>query len=182
MKEKRGQFYIIIAVIIIAVIAGLLSVSNYLSVTRKPVKFYDLSEELGIESEKVVTYGVYKSTNVENFIENFTDTYSDYFNSMTGKSELIFVFGNETNLSMIVYSNITRGRVSLGMGDSYSFIDIEGKDKNKTYFSPIFLPNRGNYVLVNVTGRQYSFTLNRGENFFFVISKSIGNETYVTKT
>lgn len=181
MEGKKAQFYIMIVVIIIAVIAGLLVVSNYVTLTKKPVKFYELSEELGIESEKVINYGVYNSENTERLIENFTDTYSDYFESVAGKSEMVFAYGNETKMNMIVYSNVSAGRVSLGIGGSRTYLDVEGRGKTKTSWNPVLLPELGDYVLVNVTGSSYKFTLNRGENFFFVLTKRVGNETYVTQ-
>ena len=179
--NKRGQIYIIIAVVIIGVIAGLLVVSNYVASNKEPVKFYDLSEELGVESEKVINYGVYNSVDTDILINNFTDTYSDYFDAMAGKSEMVFAYGNETKMNSIIYSNVSNGRISVGIGEKQTFLDVEGKSKTKTSWNPILLPELGNYVLVNVTGSSYKFVLNKGENFFFVLTKKIGNDTYVTQ-
>ncbi|MDD5149123.1 MAG: hypothetical protein PHC28_01400 [Flavobacterium sp.] len=178
--NKRGQFYILIAVVIIGVLAGLVAVTNYVNTSKTPVKFYDLSEELGIESESVINYGVYQEQNTDVLVENFTDTYSDYFQALAGNSELVFVYGNETNLSMITYSNITTGRISLEIGNVNTFVDVEGKNKEKTSLIPELLPEFGNYVVVNITDKEYKFSLNKGQNFFFVLVKNIGNETYVT--
>ena len=104
---------------------------------------------------------------------------NDYFDSMAGRSELIFVYGNETNLSMIAYSNVTTGRISLEIGETNTFVDIQGKAKQKSSLILQILPEFDNYVLVNVTDRQYKFVLNKGQNFFFVITKQIGEEKYV---
>jgi len=178
--NKRGQFYIMLVIIIIVVLAGLLVTANYVYKARKPVKFYDLSEELGIESESVVDHGIFKEKDTGVLIENFTDTYSEYFELLAGKSELIFVHGNEKNLTMLVYTNVTKGRISLGMGNNRAYVDVEGKDKKKINLIPEILPDRGNYILVNISDSIYEFELKQGENFFFVITKQIGNDTYVT--
>ena len=179
IEEKKAQFYIVVAVIIIVVLAGLLSVTNYINTSKKPVKFYSLADELGIESGNVINYGIYQQKDTSQLIENFTDTYSDYFDRMAGRSELIFVYGNETNLSMIAYSNVTTGRISLEIGETNTFVDIQGKAKQKSSLILQILPEFDNYVLVNVTDRQYKFVLNKGQNFFFVITKQIGEEKYV---
>ncbi len=181
IKEEKGQFYIILAVIIIVIIVASLTIFNYARTAKNPVKFYDLSDELGIESESVINYGIYQEKYTDYLVENFTDTYSDYFELLAGKSDLVFVYGDEKNMTMLIYSNITKGRVSLSLGDSKTYIDVTGKEKQKVNLVPKLLPAQGDYVLVNISDRTYNFTLHKGENFFFVLTKSIGNETHVTQ-
>ena len=53
MRQKRGQFYLIAALVIIAVIIGYAGISNYLE-KKESIKLYNLGEELGIESENVL--------------------------------------------------------------------------------------------------------------------------------
>ncbi len=47
LRNKRGQFYLIADIIIIAAIIGYAAVSKYLGKTES-VKLYNLGEELGI--------------------------------------------------------------------------------------------------------------------------------------
>jgi len=58
MRQKRGQFYLIAALIIIAVIIGFAGISNYIQ-KKEVIKLYDLGEELGIESQNVLDFGTY---------------------------------------------------------------------------------------------------------------------------
>ena len=60
MKQKRGQFYLVAAIVIISLIVGFSVVSNY-ATNKEVVKLYDLKEELGIESANVLKYGTYQS-------------------------------------------------------------------------------------------------------------------------
>jgi len=181
-RGKKGQFYIIVAVALVVVIAGIITITNYATTAKRPAKFYDLSEDLGIESEKVVTYGIYKEGYTGRVIEEFADSYSDYFDQMAGKGEKVFVYGNENNISMLVYTNVTKGRISLGLGkDSPVYLDVEGKDKKRTSLIPIMLPRLGEDIVINITNKEYKFTLSKGENFYFVLTKKIGNDTYVTR-
>jgi hypothetical protein len=182
LKEgKKAQLYIMAAIIIIAILAGLLVVVNYVYKAEKPVKFYDLSEEISIESEKLVSHGIYQEKDTDKLIENFTDTYSEYFDLLAGKSDLIFVYGNYDNMTMITYTDVTKGRISLGIGESKAYVDVSGKGKEKTSLIPVILPENKNYVLVNISEQVYNFSLRKGENFFFVLTKQIGNETHVTQ-
>lgn len=55
--NKRGQFYLMVSIIIVAVIVGLISVHNIAK--KKPVaKISNLEEELETESEKVLDYSL----------------------------------------------------------------------------------------------------------------------------
>ena len=62
--NKRGQFYLLAAIIIIAVIFGIMSTTNYVSVKQASPKLYNIACELSREIEEVYDYGVYKEKEV----------------------------------------------------------------------------------------------------------------------
>lgn len=178
--KKRGQFYLIAAVVIVAIILGLSSVTNYIITKRKPVKFYDLSSELNEESVRVVDYGVYNEEDIPKIIENFTDEYFiEYAEEKEKGTELVFVYGNKDNVTVATYTSEQTGEISINYGAT-TFVHT-GLDKyvaNRTSFVPELV--EGEYrVRVYILGVEYDFKLQEGENFLFVMAKKTEEETYI---
>ena len=71
---KKGQAFLITAVIFIAIVSTLITVHNSSKKTEFSTFPY-IAEEIQIESEKVMDYDLINS---ENKIETFTDDVSDY--------------------------------------------------------------------------------------------------------
>ena len=92
--NKKGQFYLLAAIIIIIVIVGFATVSNYLK-KKGTVKLYDIKDELQIESGEVLEYGISEEiTDINDLrilIDDFIVKYQEYAGE--GKS-LYFIFGN----------------------------------------------------------------------------------------
>lgn len=177
--EKRGQFYLIAAIIIVGVIITLSSITNYITTRKEPVKFYDLSSELSQESARVVDYGIYKEENVPQRIENFTDEYFVYYSEDKEKGvELVFVYGDAENITTATFTTQDTGKISVDYGTS-SF-EVSGTNKyvaNRKNFSPA-----GNEVKVKLLGAEYNFTIKEGENFFFILTKNMTEETYMARS
>lgn len=69
--NKRGQFFILSAVIIASIIVSLASVKNYVSTGDAPKKFYYYSQQLEDETGAVVDYALYNSDSNQNEINLF---------------------------------------------------------------------------------------------------------------
>ena len=81
--EKRGQVYLLTTIILVLLISSFVVVVNY-SKERSTVNINYLGEELNIESEKVLDYGLNNGVNLKTLLENFTKSYvthSDIDNS-----------------------------------------------------------------------------------------------------
>ena len=98
MKNRKGQFYLIAAIIIITVIIVFVTVSNY-SRKKTSVKLYDLGEELGIESQNVIDYGTYTGNDT---LRDFLIQYSNY---TSGGIDMYVITGNENNVNVYKYSD-----------------------------------------------------------------------------
>lgn len=155
MKQKRGQFYLIGAIIIIAAIIGFAAISNYLE-KKESIKLYDLGEELGIESENVLDFGTYNEfdeSEIETLLTNFIESYAEYIEEGI---EIYFIFGNPENITVIGYREL----------EEVPTISAEITASKKE-------------VIVTINSIKYPFKLEKGENFYFVISQEIGGEQYV---
>ncbi len=179
MRSKKGQIYLIAAIIIIITIIGLASITNYTITGKKPVKFYDLSSELNQESSRVVEYGIYNERELPGLIEDFTDTYFIGYSEEKEKgTELVFVYGNKKNITVASYTSEKTGKIDISYGTT-SFVHT-GTDKytaNRTTIIP-----EGSAITVKILGGDYNFNLQEGENFLFVITKKTEEETYIIKS
>jgi len=172
-KNRRGQFYLIAAVIIIALIITFFTISNYI-IKKDSVKLYDLGKELGIESQNVLDYGTYSSKDeagMKSLITNFITKYHEY----SGKDKnLYFLFGDKTAINVVAYQDFAPEAVLVQIG--------EGTPTPLTKIGEAQeFPNteKSSKVVITIEGVEYEFKLGNGENFYFVISQEIKGEKHV---
>jgi hypothetical protein len=105
-RGKKGQFYLIAAVIIILVILGLVGVKNYISVKKEPKNFMEIGDTLQLEGGYVVENAAYNKGNVNQNTQEYLNLFSNYMEQNT----------NEDFNMIIVYGDITGNQVQ---GKSY---------------------------------------------------------------
>ena len=168
--NKRGQFYLLAAIIIISVLIGFAFVKNSIN-KKNEVKIYYLGDEVGIESGVVLDHGTYKSYDDEEFaslLANFTEIYAEF--AGTGK-ELYFIFGNKREISVASYLDVVSGHIFVG-GTRYDII-------KKKYFLQKIKVTTPDKVEVIIGDNSYIFELKEGQNFYFVISQEVSGEVYI---
>jgi hypothetical protein len=184
--KKKGQFYLIAAIIIVIIIVGLSSVTNYVITRKKPVKFYDLSDELSEESARVVDYGIYNEEDMDSLMGNFTDKYlvgvsekRGYVDEKEKQAELIFVYGNKEGVIVSTYTSEETGEITINYGTTeFKHTGTDRYTANRTSFTPELVGSE--YMIkVYILGVDYNFNLQKGENFFFVITKKTEEETHI---
>jgi hypothetical protein len=182
--NKRGQFYLITAVVIIVAVGGVVIMRNYSRVSEKNL-LYEVGEELSKESEYVLDYGVYNKTHfpdLNSLLTHFTELYTRYRGS---ERDLYFVFGNQTDLTVAGYKG------SEGVSEEVlSKISIKPLTGSETY-EPLTINGDGDYaskdyeidaskgIIVVVEDIDYHFNLGSSEYFYFVIMQKIGGEHYI---
>lgn len=166
--KKRGQFYIVAAIIIISVLLGIAALTNYIITKPQPAKLYDLGKELDLETGNVVAHGIYtdKAT-LDSLMENWANQYVNYAHQY-GEIEWVFIYGNYNKVTVLVFSEQTIGTIDICVsGGECSTITLTGQEVRKDIQSPT-----GNQIEINAFDNKYDFQLNTGENFFFVLNKS----------
>lgn len=149
--NKRGQFYLVISLVIIASVVGLSTVYNLAQETSE-TKISHVEEELEIESEYVLDY---HTNTEEEVLDNFTKEYSDY---LGGDTNIIYILENES-------------------GDLEVF-DYEDSEKNKRIYYNMSDIEKGK-INVPVNSLNHSFELRDGKDFYFIITKESSGEKYV---
>lgn len=171
--DKDGQFYLVAAIIVIAILIGLATVGNFAFTKgdRESIKVYELSKDLQLEGESVINYGIFNNEDLNMQLEQFTKDYGEYISR--GDSDVYFVYGDKTKVQVRGYVNKVVGSIGLTIGASVPInIDIQGNVVTK---NDVNIPSGEANVIVTVGGTNYPFELKKGQNFFFVIRQPIGS-------
>ncbi len=171
--DKKGQFYLISAVVLAMLVVGIFTIFNY-SRTESDMKLDNLKEEIQIESAYVLDYGLYDDYYRLNdaafytLLLDFTDNYIDY---QKKDKDLYFIFGDQSNITVTGYQK-TAKQVSVSAG---SFVTITTEAGE---FTGGIDPTTDTITLY-VDDMPYEFELNRGKNFYFVLSQKINKGEYI---
>ncbi len=174
--DKRGQFYITASILIILVIISFAGFNNYIK-RGDPVRIYDLKEELGIEGGQVLDYGIYNEFNTvqkNDLLQDFTQNYSSY---VERGLNLYFVFGNKEELVVANFTSLVAGEIGVqhGKGKGLSRLQITKGVYKATSYNSV----DEDQIVVDIEGNPFTFDLNQGENFYFVLYQETEGGTFV---
>ena len=164
-RGKRGQFYLVAAVIIAMVVFSLATISNYARIESGETEVFDLRSELGLEGGRVIDFALYSGKDVSKLIENWTEVY------IIGKQEQeienwLFVYGNPNNIIVLAFTLGSAGAITvIDSGGTSTSVDVEKYKKNSTV-----LP-ASDYVNIILGNFTYRFDTAAGQNFAFLINK-----------
>ena len=175
--NRKAQFYIVAAIIIVGVIISLATITNYAVMKKEPVKFYDLSEELSEESYRTSEYILVNDEDFNKIMEDFTNETSKYIKGDVDGFAVLR--GDESGATLEFFSKEETGGVSLTYG-SGSIVTVSGEKKivkgKEEFLSGV------NNVIVDLLGNNYELNLKEGQNFIFIITKKEQGETYISTT
>jgi hypothetical protein len=172
--QKRGQFFLIAAVVIVGVMFGLTTVYNHIQSPSEDTTVYDLSKEISFETAKVIDNGVFLSdTNTLEKIENLTDFYS----ATNPKTDLIIIYGNEEIITVIFYNRTQTGSIGIEVGSTVSTTPTEQTFKQKS--EEISYPDPREVSIELGFGIPFNFTLRQGQIFYLVLKKETLGERFV---
>ena len=163
MNNKKGQFYLIAALVIVSLAAGFIVVTNKASIVQNPSISY-LKEEIRTESSNIINYGAYNGMS-NNQIETMLANLSYYHINNSRKSNSYFLLGTKQQMTLIAYqyywANVSLNGEQLNIGTK--------KIYTQNFSSP------GNSINIKINNTSYNFNINEGENFHFII-KSLNNQ------
>ena len=185
-EDKRAQFYLIAAIIIIIALSSLTTTKNYIIANSKSNIIQEVSLNLKKEAPKIIEYAFhnqYNQEDKEDLIKNFTSRdFAEYFLEKINNANIIFIYGNKTSLHSIQYKKEKFGNldelVAVVEGDGGSWNDINEFSK----YAPISDINSDDNITVTVFGSQdFDFDLIDSEIFYFLIIQKKGNETFIER-
>jgi hypothetical protein len=183
--NKRGQFYILGAIMIVVVITGITSMSTYSTTKVKPRSLESMGKELKEEGFRIIDYSVYNKGPPNNKIpydklNDFTLDYSDYFLKKTDNSNVIMIYGNKSNLFATQYETPSIGVIRASLGAPSPTWTITNIILNRSVLATPLTPSP-DPVVVNLLGNEYNFDINENEMFYFVMAQEKEGERYIEK-
>jgi len=176
MNNKRGQFYIIAAIIIVLAISGLMSIATYAIAKPSPKTIYDLGSDLNKEGSRIIDYGVYSREDIRKLMDNFTDKeFAPYFLQKTDNANILFVYGDRTDLWGVRYDTVSTGEVTATIGGAQTSWQNAGVYANRTSITNII----GETISVTILDKEFEFELQDNEMFYFVMLQEKDEEIYV---
>tara|TARA_Y100000310_G_scaffold168628_1_gene168675 strand:- start:91 stop:621 length:531 start_codon:yes stop_codon:yes gene_type:complete len=172
--NKRGQVFLMAAILIAGIVVGLSAIDTKTETGSSNEAFYDLSEEVGFETKRVLDYGVFNPPAglLRTFVKDeFLIKYKDYI----VKEEVLFVYGDASNIYALHFmTGETIGEIGISAGGVSTAVDISIVTDEQAY-----VEYTGNVVTVKIREIDYPFILRDGQNFFFVIIKHEDEEKFV---
>jgi len=178
MKNKRGQIYLVAAIIIVMILAGIASITTYAVAKTEPSKIKDISSELKEETSRIIDYGIYSRANLNDLLNSFNQEFSKYFLEKTEETNIIFIYGNKTKLYSVQYNDQYTGAVFATIGGASPTWTTSEPIVNKT---DITTKIQGNTIKVNLLEKDFVFDVREGEMFYFLITQQKDNETFIEK-
>ena len=148
--DKKAQFYLIATIIIVGLMIGLAVIFNY-STKSNSYEAEEIAKELSIESEKVMDYDSFHSSNE---FENFARDYSAYAGT---DKEIYFIIVDGSDKKAYKYTNGVKS-------DLISSLSVNTEEKN---------------IQFALDSKIYNFKLEEGKNFYFLVVQETGGERYV---
>ena len=158
--DKKGQFYLIAAVIIIGVLIGIAFTTNYIVNRPTNTRVLDLTRELNLEGEWVTNFAISDGTrSFEEYMESFVEEYGQY---LQADSDIYFIYGDGLNIKYIAYSTQSSGGIRLG--GSTEFQTFSSTSQTDT-----LQPDESGIIVIQVSGVNYEYNIYDGKQFYAVI-------------
>lgn len=179
---KKGQFFLIAAIIIAGVIITLGTVYVATKTTyQEKTKVYDLSGEIDFESNRVIDYGIFKGVSIDEKNKSLTEIMDYYQKSNPG-----------VELTMIYYVPGMAKPLSYKFGESAgsaatNFGTTTGPGVNvqstllRNLPSEVFRDTKKINVTLERGAPAQEFNLTEGENFYIVLKEEVGGEQFVAQ-
>ena len=110
-KNRRGQFYLVAAIVIITILIGFSVVSNY-SRNKEVIQLYDLKQELSIETARVLEYGTYQTAEADEVLSEFAENLADYAGE---DKNMYFFFGNFQKVTTVAYQDLSEDEMKISL-------------------------------------------------------------------
>ena len=153
-NNKKGQFFILSAVIIAAIIVSITSMHNYVGTGDAPKKFYYYSQQLEDETGAVVDYALYSDptgtnagvkSNLNNFLQQGISKTLEAYPTM----ELFACYSNSTNSTTLICQNNGTKMIEVSVSGMLTTTKIYGS-KDPLINDPISCRNETCYYRYSV--------------------------------
>ena|SRR3989338_2127172 len=172
VMHRKGQVFLMAAIIIAGLLFALTKNVNKGFARDEPEAFYDLSEEIGFETKRVLDYGVINGQpQVTTALQagQLLGSYAEY----VAREDVVFIYGDLTNVFAVYYDSTQALGIQL-LNNTFISINILTQ-------TPVEVQkdSTAGTATVRIRGNDYTFKLKTGQNFYFVLIKEDENEQFV---
>ncbi|MBX4212550.1 hypothetical protein KW787_03805 [Candidatus Pacearchaeota archaeon] len=174
--NKKGQFFLIAALVIVSILVGLAAVYTSTTTTKPNPVVYTLSNEISYEGSQVIDHGVFQALSKDEISKDIKNL-TEYYSAVNPDKDIVVVYGNQTLAQVLEYDNTGKGKVCFDVGGGECpGIDIRDVEKKNYDIRP-----DENTVRITISDVPYEFTLKQGENFYIVIKTDTEHGTTVAQ-
>lgn len=170
IMNKRGQFFLIAAIVIVAILIGL---SLVYTSTRTPrseeQEIVDLSNEIYFEGAQVIDNGVYTDRSEAQIEQNLQVLMEDY-SILYPDSEITSIYGDHYT------TRICKPTGQVSLGSSQISADCKQTVDSGT------IERRDGRIIVNIGEETYEFEDTPGETFYVIIRKESDTGEIIVET
>ena len=188
---KSGQFFLLAAVIISAVIISLGVTTNQAITNSDPDGFEDFTYEVKKETGSVMDYEIYTNFEDGDDLDEFVQLLSQDIKDRDRDANFMFIYGNQSGLTVRNYGAdsafIDDEEVEGGGGNVINRIclgvtcqDVEEFAEEFGEGSYHFDPGAEDSINGTVFGVDYEFPITEHRQVIFLIQKTVADENYVS--
>lgn len=175
--NKRGQFFLIAAVVIVVIIIALAKVNISTKAPKGDSTIYDLSKEIDYESNQLIDSGIYRESAPGQINQSILSLVANY-SAANPDTDIMVVYGNGNKLTALLFTTKSEGEfIGISTGGATSGLKL---------FTKTIVPLETNIlssggaveILLNNT-LLANFTLKEGENFYLILQKNTEEERLV---
>jgi hypothetical protein len=166
--KKKGQFFILAAVLIASVVFSLSIARNVLIGSETPQDFYLIGEQLDKEVKAVLDYDLVSGTNKTSSFINDSISYLNYSKPHT---EIVFMYVKENNLTIENYADRDVNVSGFDVCSAGCPVAIGAK--------PTYPVNLTNVINLSMNGQSFYYNLSKGSKSYIVLMRNISREVYV---
>ncbi len=111
--NRRGQFFLIAALVIITIIIGLSSLQVSTKVSRENTRIFDLTNEIDLEGKSVVDHGVFVGKTPAQVQEHIAELMDYYVNANPGMN-ITVVYGDSESYTIVKGVEKSTGSITIG--------------------------------------------------------------------
>jgi hypothetical protein len=150
--EKRGQFFLIAALVIVGLLIGVGTVYNSINAPEEETRAVDVEKAIEFESLRIISS--VPSSQVQNNLDDLIMHYS-----IPGQN-IGIVYGNKNTPYALLYSCAKSVSTELGGASTPETCTTEPTNR------PILTDGQGAYIEIN---NQKYYTESSGDTYFFII-------------
>lgn len=154
--NKKGQFFLIGAVVIIGILIGFSTTYNSSLISREDKQPQYLAEEIIRENYNTINYALknnFNQTKIDYLVENLTYAFS----LLNPNMNIVIIYGNESLVKSQLYKN--QNKIIL---------------KNN-----IMVNSNSTGIYLLYSNHTYSFNLKKGQNIHTIVKKEINDENII---